>query len=253
MPLLRPLWTRLHRLSLVGLNYWASEFSQTGEREALAFVSRRLRGQHGLVIFDVGANVGEFTKACLAQFGPHCVIHAFEPSAATFADLESNLRGQANVRLHPFGFSDSEREADLYSSEPGSTIASVHRLQRPVRPFRDEFTERVSLTKVDLFCRKEGIESIDLLKLDVEGHELMVLQGATEMVGAGRVGFIQFEFGENNISSKTYLADFHAMLGSTYKMYQILPGGPVPWSYEGSRSEIFATMNYLCERVDGGD
>ena len=68
------------------------------------------------------------------------------------------------------------------------------------------------------------------------------------MISEGRIHFIQFEFGENNISSRTYLADFDRILSPQFDFRRVVPGGPTPWSYEGGRSEIFATMNYLCER-----
>ena len=247
-PWLRPFWARAHRASLVGLNYWASAFQETGEREAIDFVRERLSDVETPIIFDVGANVGEFSKACLDAFGQRCLVHAFEPSPATFALLSQALGTAPQIALHRLGFSNSEREDLLYSSEPGSTIASVHRLDRPIRPFRDEFTETISLTTIDRFCATAGLPRIDFLKLDIEGHELFALRGAADMLANGRIKFIQFEFGENDISSRTFLSDFHALLGEHYRWFQVVPGGPQPWNYEGGRSEIFATMNYLCER-----
>lgn len=246
---LRPLWTRAHRTALVGLNYWSSSFHETGEREAIEFVKSRLGEVESPIIFDVGANVGEFSAACLDVFRQPCFVYAFEPSPTTFQLLARSLGTSPHMELHQLGFSDSERENPLYSSERGSTIASLHQLERPLRPFRDEFTETVRLTTIDGFCEDAGVPRIDFLKLDIEGHELFALRGAAEMLANGRIKFLQFEFGENNISSRTYLSDFHALLGEHYRWYQVVPGGPQPWSYEGGRSEIFATMNYLCERI----
>lgn len=233
------------------MNFWSSSFHATGEVEALAFVERSLRSVAEPVIFDVGANVGEFSAACLATFHDRCVVHAFEPSAMTYAILQTKLGDKvgASLQLHNLGLSDETREMTLYSSEVGSTIASVHQLDRPLRPFRDEFSERVQLTTLDHFCDQMRIERIDFLKLDIEGHELHALRGASALLRGGKIRFIQFEFGENNITSKTFLADFHRILGEHYRMFRIVPGGLVPWTYEGGRSEIFATMNYLCERV----
>lgn len=245
-------WERLHNLSLIGMNYWSSDLHATGEKDVIAHLVRRLSGIERPVIFDVGANVGEFSQLCLAQFGERCVLHAFEPSRHTFELLGANLGSTAagSVHLHNLGFSNEEKEETLYSSEPGSTIASVHRLEQPIRPFREEFSERIRLSTIDRFCADTGIDRIDFLKLDIEGHELQALQGAERMLGEGRVRFLQFEFGENNRDSRTYLADFHRLLGERWTMYRIVPGGLAKWSYRGGRSEIFATMNYLAERLD---
>lgn len=246
---LQPLWEWLHGVSLIGMNFWANRVTMTGEFHAVRFVARKLAGGSRPVIFDVGANIGEFAEYCCMVFA-ECDLHAFEPSVATFEILTNNLkRANAKALVHNLGFSDEAREVQLYSSEPGSTIASVHQLDRPIRPFRDEFIELVKLTTIDAFCKNQGIDRIDYLKLDIEGHEHHALLGAREMLAAGAIRFIQFEFGDNNVSSRTYLNDFVRLLGERYVMYRIVPGGPVPWRYHGGRSEIFATMNYLCERT----
>lgn len=241
----QPAWQQLHRFSLVAMNFWASDFNSTGELEALQYVESRLRSTPKPVIFDVGANVGAFSLACL-KIVPQCDLHAFEPSRATFERL-SALVPNDRVHLHNVGFSDQPRETNLYSSETGSTIASVYKLDRPIRPFRDEFTERVQLTTIDSFCRDRELRQIDFLKLDIEGHELSALNGAEAMLKAGAIRFIQFEFGENSLSARTYLSDFVYLLGARYDFFRIVPGGPVPWRYNGGTSEVFATMNYLCE------
>ena len=246
---LQSIWSRLHRLSLIAMNFWSSNLCVSGEIKTVAHVARKLEDTPNPVIFDVGANVGEFSAICLDAFSGDCIVHAFEPSPRTYALLQAHFsnRPGAAPRLHNFGFSDSVRDGKLYSSEAGSTIASVYDLENPLRPFRAEFTEIVSLSTVDRFCGEQGIDRIDFLKLDIEGHEYAVLLGASAMLEQGRIRFLQFEFGENNVASRTYLADFHRLLADRYDMYRIVPKGLVPWRYDGGASEIFATMNYFCE------
>jgi FkbM family methyltransferase len=246
---LNPLWERLYRASLVGMNYWSSELSATGELDALAYVARRLDKVPYPVIFDVGANVGSYSLACLRAFGNRCLLHAFEPSAATFEKLRSNADlSREGIHLHRLAMSDHDGTATLHTSEAGSSIASLEQLERPLRPFDARLDEQVELRTLDGFCLEQGIDQIDLLKLDIEGHEIAALNGAARMLGQGRIRFLQFEFGENNVSSRTYLADFNKILADRFDVSRIVPGGPVPWQYRGSQSEIFATMNYLCER-----
>lgn len=242
----QPLWRQLHRLSLVGMNYWSSEFHITGEREAMAFVASRLTDVPVPLLFDVGANIGDYSEAALVAFAGRCRLYAFEPSSATFAQLKVRLKGQDKVLCYRLGFSDRKGEALLHSSEPGSSIASLVNLDRPVRPFDEALDETVSISTIDRFCEEQGIARIDFLKLDIEGHELAALRGAKRMISEGRIHFIQFEFGENNVSALTFLADFVKLLGD-YDFHRVVPGRPVSWRYEGGRSEIFATMNYLCE------
>ncbi|HEX6660775.1 MAG TPA: FkbM family methyltransferase [Sphingomicrobium sp.] len=246
---LHPVWERLHRMSLIGMNYWSSELFATGELDALRYIAQRLDKVARPVVFDVGANVGSYSVACLRAFQNRCQLHAFEPSGATFGKLRSNsaLSGDG-VYLHQCAMSDHDGTAILHTSEAGSSIASLEQLDRPVRPFDRRLDETVELRTLDGFCLDEGIDEIDLLKLDIEGHELSALRGAKGMVRDGKIRFLQFEFGENNVSSRTYLADFNKILGDRFNLFRIVPGGPLPWRYQGSRSEIFATMNYLAER-----
>jgi FkbM family methyltransferase len=253
LPLLRHqrmqrLWEELHRASIIGMNFWASDVHSTGEIDALRYVAAKLTDTERPIVFDVGANVGEFSQMCLEVFRGRCLIHAFEPATHTADLYKEALRSDAaGVHLHRLALSDKGGHKMLYSSERGSTIASLHELKRPIRPFDPQFSEQVAIDTLDRFCAREHIVSIDLLKLDIEGHELHALAGARQLLDDGRIKFIQFEFGENNISSRSYLADFHDLLGNQYRFFRIVPGGLKEWTYRGGASEIFATMNYLCE------
>lgn len=242
------LWERLYRTTLVGLNYWASSFNSSGEKEAIASIASALRGVEKPVIFDVGANVGEFSHHCQEAFGPKCRIYAFEPASTTFAELVKLTQNSCpSVEAFRLGISEKEGTAVLHSSEPCSTIASLVALERPIRPFDSSLDEDVEVTTIEAFCAKKGIDRIHFLKLDIEGHELAALKGAQTLLSEGRIDYVQFEFGENNISSRTFLGDFVKLLAG-YDLFRIVPGGPVPWTYRGGASELFATMNYLAVR-----
>lgn len=247
----QPFWTGLHRRILIVMNFWSSDVHLTGEIDAVRLVGRSVdTGQRTAIAFDVGANIGDFSEICLANLPAGWLVHAFEPSPSTCRLMVGRI-GDApadRLRIHNLGFSDSEREATLYSPGVGATIASVHRLEHPQREFHDEYSETIQLRTIDAFCAAENIDFIDFLKLDIEGHELFALQGASRMLSEGRIRFLQFEFGENNIDSRTYLRDIVKLLGESYSISRIVPGGLTPWSYQGGLSEIFATTNYLCER-----
>lgn len=241
-------WTSLHRISLIGMNYWASELRLTGELDALRWLAARLEDVPEPVIFDVGANVGEYSATALKAFDGRCRIHGFEPSGAAFQKATDRHAGNAQVRLNRVAISQGEGEATLRTSDPGASIASLEPLDHPVRAFDSRHDETVPTTTIDAYCEREGIAEIHLLKMDIEGHELAALQGAAKLLANGRIRFIQFEFGENNVAARSYLRDFVSLLDG-YRFYRVVPGGLVPWSYCGGRSEIFATMNYLAERA----
>jgi FkbM family methyltransferase len=244
----QPLWASLHRISLIGMNYWASELPFTGELDALRWLAARLEDVPEPVIFDIGANVGAYSDAVLKAFSGSCRIHAFEPSRAAFEKAGERLKGETHVQLNQLAVSDREGEAVLRTSEPGASIASLEPLRQPVRAFVEQLNETVRTTTIDAYCERAAIGEIHLLKMDIEGHELAAVRGARRMLDERKIRYVQFEFGENNVSARTYLRDFVSSLHG-FRFYRIVPGGPVPWEYSGGRSEIFATMNYLVERT----
>lgn len=245
---LQPFWSSLHRISLIGMNYWASELPLTGELESLRWLAARLEKVPEPVIFDVGANVGEYSSAVLEAFHGRCRIHAFEPSTVAFQSANERYATSEKVRVNHIAIGEFDGEATLRTSHPGASIASLEALDPSLRAFDPSHDETVRTTTIDSYCEREGISEIQLLKMDIEGHEFAALQGAARMLRDRKIAFVQFEFGENNVAARTYLRDVISLLEG-YRLYRVVPGGPLPWTYVGGRSEIFATMNYLAERT----
>ena len=109
-------------------------------------------------------------------------------------------------------------------------------------------SEEIEIQTLDAFCKDHKIERIHLLKLDVEGHEKKVLDGASRMLKSGAIDFIQFEFGSCNIDSKTYFQDFYYLLKDNYKIYRILKNGLYQLNQYKEIYEAFSTTNYLAEK-----
>jgi len=107
------------------------------------------------------------------------------------------------------------------------------------------YKELIHLESLDNFCKDKGINHINFLKLDVEGHEYKVLQGAKDLIGKNSIDFIQFEFGGANIDSRTYFQDFYYLLTPYYKIYRILKDGLIAIDTYKEIYEIFLTTNFL--------
>ena len=99
---------------------------------------------------------------------------------------------------------------------------------------------------IDEFAAEHGLTTIDLLKMDIEGHELEALHGAANLLGAGRIKALTFEFGGCNIDSRTYFQDFWYLLtGYGFRLYRLLPGaGLMPIQKYTEDLESFVTTNY---------
>lgn len=246
----QPLWEKLAHLSNIGQNFWSSVVHETGELYALDFARSRLANRSPYVVVDVGANIGQFALAAVAHLQP-TRIYSFEPSSAAFRRLSEEAQRQPLldvVEPHSYALSDVSGEAVLYTSDPGATIASLHDLRRPPEGFKPECSETVSTRTLDDFCAENGIVEIGYLKIDVEGHELNVLKGAHRMLKERRIRFVQFEFGEANIDSRTFMRDFFEVLGGDFDFYRIVSNGlrQIPAYHPGL--EVFGTINYLASR-----
>jgi FkbM family methyltransferase len=256
-PIFQRLWSMTHTLSLFGMNYGGGGLIESsGEAWVLENVVARRANQNGrAVVFDVGANVGDYSLL-VNRLLPSAHIYAFEPAAKTYAALVkaiSKLDGAGSIKTHNLGFSDSDGSVDLHSytveGEEASVLASVERrLPTQVVDVANQSSESIRVQTIDSFCATEDIKTIDFLKLDVEGHEVAVLNGAGAMLRQGAIAMIQFEFGPANIYSRTFFYDFWTLLSGDYQLFRIIPSGIVPLGYYGEHREVFLTTNYLAVR-----
>ena len=100
------------------------------------------------------------------------------------------------------------------------------------------------------YCTGQGIDHIDWLKIDVEGHELDVLNGGTKMFSGSAIGMVTFEFGGCNIDTRTFLQDFFCFFRDhQMRIARITPAGYLHelHSYQEAY-EQFRTTNFVCYR-----
>ncbi len=232
-----------HAAVLGGMGYGigGADFDASGERWLLGEVARMTAGRTA-VVFDVGANRGDWSALALRVM-PAAVMHCVEPSRmwATLAARQARVH-----QIHECALSDHEGTATLHADAPGSGDASLHKrdLTHIGRSFEHE--ERVALRTLDSVCRENDINQIDLLKIDVEGSELAVLRGASEMIARGAIGVIQFEGGGTWIDSRIFFRDFWRLLSPKYRIGRLMRDG-IAWidTYE-ERLEVFVgPTNYL--------
>ena len=105
------------------------------------------------------------------------------------------------------------------------------------------------MTPVDRYCDEHEIARIDLLKLDVEGHELDVLEGAARMLSRRQIGLITFEFGGTNIDSRVFFREIYNRLRQAeMTVGRITPSGYVfPMPIYRETYERFLATNFLAQ------
>lgn len=253
-------FTRLHAFAAHGMNFGFADCRESGELSALRYVRDRLGPTaEQAVVFDVGANVGEYTRYVHECLGPGTTIHAFEPGLGAFAQLVANTSGVGRVHPHQTGLGARNGTATLHLDRDASTIASIYP-QRPDHPWRTDLRETIHVSTLDSVCLELGVRTIDLLKIDVEGHEFDVLQGAKQLLDKDALHFIQFEVGSRTVDARVFFRDFFDLLDSQYRLYRIVSNGLVPIDrYTEQHENFLGTINYLAEHrgfiaagTDGG-
>jgi FkbM family methyltransferase len=211
-------------LSLRGMGLFNYEnFDISGEKFFIANVVPLAFRSSIPTIFDVGANVGDFS-AMLRSAYPEATIHAFEPHPRNFEQLAR--REISNASLHNLAIGDVEGEMTLFDHDDndGSKHASLHREVITDIQKSGCVEHRVSVRTLDGLAEELGIEHIDYLKIDTEGHELAVLLGAQKLLERRAIGCIHFEFNEMNIVSRSFFRDFRKALPG-YEFFRMLPDG----------------------------
>ena len=143
------------------------------EPEAVAVVEALIRER--MVVFDIGAHVGQYTLLCGERVGPEGAVHSFEPDPETFEQLVRNVRlnGLQNVLCRQVALGDRVGRAQLH-------LATVLNIGGNSLARCDDWSGRsveVELSSVDAYAAEWRIGRVDFIKTDVEGAERAVFEG----------------------------------------------------------------------------
>lgn len=240
----------LHQMAISGMNYGSGDFRQSGELALLEQIAKGRFASPGdsPIIFDVGSNVGDYAieiNRSLADRKPR--VFCFEPSAETFEALNKNLQAHSiPATVGNFGFSDKKKTVKLYSYSDHSLLSSVYKRDLDNYTGYEGRVEEIEVRTIDDYCKENEISEIFFLKIDIEGEELNALRGAAEMIRNRRIQMIQFEFGEAQIDSRTFLRDFYEILHE-YDFYRIVRDGLSPLDTYSEANEVFKTINFFAK------
>jgi FkbM family methyltransferase len=143
------------------------------------------------VIFDVGANNGQFCAFALDHW-PQAQIHAFEPQPALvrrIREMAALNQIENRIVINETAISNTCGQQTLYENN-NPVSASLLQDKAAKRAVRRQIS--VPVTTLDEYSKRGGIEKIDVLKLDIEGAEIQALQGASEVLKTVKLVFIEF-------------------------------------------------------------
>jgi FkbM family methyltransferase len=179
----------------------------------------------GMVVIDVGSNIGQYTLLAAKRVGATGRVHTFEPSATNFALLKRNVSRNGfgdRVTLNQVALSSvSTAQRLLVAPDGGSNFLSSDASVVP----NNWASEIVETTTLDDYVRNRGVERVDVVKVDAEGHDLEILQGAIATLTNQRPDLF-VEFAERLLVRAHTTA--HALLGFLTRL------GYVPYEFSGT-------------------
>jgi FkbM family methyltransferase len=188
------------------------------EEDEIAFTRKYLKKRD--IFFDIGANVGLYSLSNSKIVGDGGQIFAFEPTPNTFVRLQQNIQLNRLTNIQPFniGLSNQKATMDLHISRDGHDAWNSFVITEFLK---GTVTIKVNVDTLDSFLDTNAIRKVDLIKIDVEGWEKFVLQGANKLLQREDSPVFLIEFTETNTYAAGYspgeIYDF--MTDSGYKWY----------------------------------
>jgi FkbM family methyltransferase len=143
----------------------------------------------GDVVFDIGANIGAHTLGLARSVGPAGRVFAFEPTDFAFDKLKRNLALNRELQARTFprqillaAEPAEDPPKEIFASWPLEKDASVH----PKHRGRQVTARNATVDTLDRIVAREGIDCVNVIKIDVDGHELPVLQGGLAVLAKFR-------------------------------------------------------------------
>jgi FkbM family methyltransferase len=181
--------------------------------------------RRGALVVDVGANNGWFTRA-VAQCHGHICAHLFEPNSDLFGAIKKNLETvDLEYQLSELALTDQKGRQVFFSPDHNSQHGSLDYENATYTNTPNAIIRElnVSTQTLDNYCRENKINSIDLLKVDIQGSELAFLQGAKQSLKNTSAAIIEISLLDRGVHESL------AILHSEFPKHTLLS----PVSYGG--------------------
>lgn len=184
-------------------------------------------------VFDVGARTDDY----LVRLNQDCDFHLFEPMSESFQQLQQKVTGNSRVRAVNTALGNEKGEVLIHPD-----TQSIHK-----RPHGESTPTTIVIQTLDEYCQQAEVESIDFMKIDVEGYELDVLRGGEGMI-RNHVRTIQFEYGGTYQEVGISLGEVFEFLGDGWSIYRVCPKGLVEVAGYSPQLENYQYANFVASR-----
>ena len=168
------------------------QFVRHNSKNAFKDQKRLLNNIEIGVIVDVGAYLGE-TVQFYRNYFSNSKIYCFEPTQSSSQKLSFRFKHDKNISIIDKALSSKVTKSRLYKSDYPN-LNSLRKPNKRAWGFNSKKSNTADTTTLDIFCGENNIDSIDILKIDVQGSELDVLKGSKRMLEKGNISLIYIEW-----------------------------------------------------------
>lgn len=223
-----------------------NNFRNNKESGHTFFIEKILAPSNPRLCIDIGANVGDYSLKLLKKTGAK--ILAFEPVPTTFERLKENLSSYGNrIVIENKGVGSSNGILSIYYNPEASAHASFSNEIKAIDYISNDLKADVEVVTLDSYCASHGLNDIDFIKIDTEGFESEVFQGAAETLKNIQPKFIEIEFNWHQLFKKTTLNYFSEQLPN-YDVYQLTFDNWIQRDPKDPMTNIYYFSNFVFVR-----
>lgn len=213
---LQNLFSLFQKIRIYSIRLIIAQFELLFERKVSRFYNTIFEKEI-LLIIDIGANRGQ-TIDFFHKLNQKSFIYSFEPNPKLFEILEKKYNGNKRISLIQKGVSNKKETKTFYENvlHESSTFEELNMESqylkvkssilgvKPENIVKDSYP--VKVTTLSYFIKSKGLKSIDILKIDTEGHEFECLEGLFQSTIDSKVRVIQFEmhFDDMYLKNRSY-------------------------------------------------
>lgn len=247
--------TQLARLVVASYdNDGNGDMNTNGEAWLLKVISSKMKNSSTFV--DVGANVGDWSSALVGS-GFMGRLIAVDPLKRNLAKVRERLVAlkYASFELCEYALSNKIGSAKFFTNKDPTLSGHDSLYDMRTIGYRESVDSvDVRCLTLDELAAQFNISRIDFLKIDVEGNELFVLQGARSLLSSEAIDFIQIEFGHAARGAKVYLHDIVNFVSEyDLKIFVIKPSGLLPLVFSPFTENRYSYINFLLVRGSACD
>lgn len=194
------------------------------------------------VVLDVGFNRGDFSTMVI-QGRPRARCIGFDPALSMRRHYDTAYGHKDQVELVAAAVSNVEGECLFMDSADGvSHVVATADTTLPGSASR--YT--VPQITLDSFVNRRGLRAVDFIKIDAEGFDLHVLEGAAGLLAEERAAMFMFEYNEPWIGTRRFLQEAAAfMADKPYSLFRLFNGFLMPFHYSHKDERHDLGCNYV--------